>query len=44
MNPGINNQGDEKCTYLNELNARKPFLVSISQRSEGLRFYNLFRV
>jgi hypothetical protein len=28
----------EESTYLNELNVRKPLVVSISQRSEELRF------
>jgi hypothetical protein len=30
-----------KSTYLNELNVRKPLVVSISQSSEELRLYNL---
>jgi hypothetical protein len=30
-----------KSTYLVELDARKPLVVSISQRSEELRLYNL---
>ncbi len=30
-----------KCTYLIELNVRKPLVVSISQRSKELRLYNL---
>jgi hypothetical protein len=31
----------EESTYLNDLDARKPLVVSISQRSEELRLYNL---
>jgi hypothetical protein len=31
----------ENSTYLIELDVRKPFVVSISQRSEELRLYNL---
>jgi hypothetical protein len=31
----------EKSTNLNELEIRKPLVVSISQRSEELRLYNL---
>jgi hypothetical protein len=31
----------EKSTYLNELNVRKPMVVSISHRSEELRLYIL---
>ncbi len=31
----------EKMTNLNELDVRKPLVVSISQRSEELRLYNL---
>jgi hypothetical protein len=31
----------EKSTYLNELDVRKPLVVSISQGSEELRLYNL---
>jgi hypothetical protein len=31
----------EKCAYLNELNVRKPLVVSISQRSEEQKLYNL---
>jgi hypothetical protein len=31
----------EISTYLNELDVRKPLVVSISQRSEELRLYNL---
>jgi hypothetical protein len=31
----------EKSTCLNELEARKPMVASISQRSEELRPYNL---
>jgi hypothetical protein len=31
----------EKSTYLIELDARKPLMVSISQRSEELRLDNL---
>jgi hypothetical protein len=27
--------------YLNEIDARKPLVVSISQRSEALKLYNL---
>jgi electron transfer flavoprotein alpha/beta subunit len=34
-------QEAEKSTYLNELDAREPLVVSISQRSEELRLYNL---
>jgi hypothetical protein len=34
-------QKAEKSTYLNELDVRKPLVVSISQRSEELRLYNL---
>jgi hypothetical protein len=34
-------QEAEKSTYLNELDVRKPFVASISQRSEELRLYNL---
>jgi hypothetical protein len=30
-----------KCTYLIELDVRKPLVVSISQRSEELRLYDL---
>jgi hypothetical protein len=30
-----------KSTYQNELNVRKPLVVSISQSSEELRLYNL---
>jgi hypothetical protein len=30
-----------RSTYLNELNARRPLVVSISQRSEKLRLYHL---
>jgi hypothetical protein len=38
VNPGIRSW---KSTHLNELNVRKPLVVSISQRSEELRLYNL---
>jgi hypothetical protein len=38
VNPGIKSQ---KCTYLNELDDRKPSAESISQRSEQLRLHNL---
>jgi hypothetical protein len=31
----------EKSTSLNELDFRKPLVVSISRRSEELRLYNL---
>jgi hypothetical protein len=31
----------KKGTHLNELHVRKPLVVSISQRSEELRLYNL---
>jgi hypothetical protein len=31
----------EKGTHLNELDVRKPLVVSTSQRSEELRIYNL---
>jgi hypothetical protein len=31
----------EKCTYLIELDVKKPSVVSISQRSEELRLHNL---
>jgi hypothetical protein len=31
----------EKCTYLIELDVRKPLMVSISQKSEELRVYNV---
>ncbi len=31
----------EMSTYQNELNVRKPLVVSISQRSEELRLHNL---
>jgi hypothetical protein len=31
----------EKSTYLNELDVRKPLVVSILQRSEELKLYNL---
>jgi hypothetical protein len=31
----------EKSTYLIELDVRKPLVVSVSQRSEELRLYNL---
>jgi hypothetical protein len=31
----------DNCTYLIELNVRKPWVASISQRSEELRRYNL---
>jgi hypothetical protein len=31
----------EKITYMNELLVRKPLVISISQRSEELRLYNL---
>jgi electron transfer flavoprotein alpha/beta subunit len=34
-------QEAEKSTYLNELDVRKPLVISISQRSEELRLYNL---
>ncbi len=34
-------QEAEKSTYLNELDVRKPLVVSISQRIEELRLYNL---
>jgi hypothetical protein len=30
-----------KCTYLNELNVNKPLVVSVTQRTEELRLYNL---
>jgi hypothetical protein len=30
-----------KCTHLNELDVRKPLVVSISKRSEELRLYKL---
>jgi hypothetical protein len=30
-----------KSSYLNELDVRKPLVVSISQSSEELRLYNL---
>jgi hypothetical protein len=36
-------QDAEESFYLNELDVRKPLVVSISQRSEELRFYNLVR-
>jgi hypothetical protein len=38
VNPGIRSR---KSTYLIQLDVRKPLVVSISQRSEELRFYNL---
>jgi hypothetical protein len=42
VKPGlILEQEAEKSTYLIELDARKPLVVSISQRSEELIFYNL---
>jgi hypothetical protein len=31
----------EESIYLNELDVRKPLVVSISQRSDELRLYNL---
>jgi hypothetical protein len=31
----------ENSTFLNELDVRKPLVVSISQRSEELKLYNL---
>jgi electron transfer flavoprotein alpha/beta subunit len=31
----------EKSTHLNELNVRKPFVVSISPRIEEMRFYSV---
>jgi hypothetical protein len=31
----------KKTTYLNELNDRKPLVVSISKRGEELKFYNV---
>jgi hypothetical protein len=34
-------QEAEKSAYLNELDVRKSLVVSISQRSEELRLYNL---
>jgi hypothetical protein len=34
-------QEAEKVAYLNQLNARKPFVVSISQKREKLRLYSL---
>jgi hypothetical protein len=37
-NPGIRSL---KSTYVIELDVRKPLVVSISQRSEELRLYNL---
>jgi hypothetical protein len=37
-NPGIRRW---KSTYLNELDVRKPLVVSVSERSEELRLYNL---
>ncbi len=45
--PGVNhgvefwNKNLKKSTYLNELDVRKPLVVSISQRNEKLRFYKL---
>jgi hypothetical protein len=39
VNPGIRSY--EKSTYLNELDVRKQLVVSISQRREELRLYNL---
>jgi hypothetical protein len=30
-----------KSTYLNELDVRKPLVVSLSQRNEEMRLYNL---
>jgi hypothetical protein len=38
INPEIRSS---KYTYLNELDVRKPLVVSISQRSEKLRLFNL---
>jgi hypothetical protein len=38
VNSGIRKQ---KSTYLNELDVRKPLMVSMSQRSEELKLYNL---
>jgi hypothetical protein len=38
VNPGVRSRKD---TRLNELDVRKPLEVSISQRSEALRLYNL---
>jgi hypothetical protein len=38
VNPGIRSR---KVTYLNELDVRKPLVVSISQRSEEQILYNL---
>jgi hypothetical protein len=35
--------GAEKNTYLIELNVRKPLVVSILQRREKLRFYNVVK-
>jgi hypothetical protein len=37
----IPEQEAERSTYLIELNVRKPLVVTISQRSEELRLYNL---
>jgi hypothetical protein len=34
-------EAEKKNTYLTELDFRKPLVVSISQRSEELRLYNL---
>jgi hypothetical protein len=41
VNPGIRTKKAKKSIYLNELNVRKPLVVSISQRSEELRLYSL---
>jgi hypothetical protein len=38
VNPGIK---AVKSAYLHELDVRKPLVVTISQRSEELRLYNL---
>jgi hypothetical protein len=37
----LEKEAERKSTYPNELDVRKPLVVSISQRSEGLRLYNL---
>jgi hypothetical protein len=38
INPGLE---AEKSSYLNELDIRKPLVVSVSQRSEERRLFNL---
>jgi hypothetical protein len=42
VNPGI--KSEKKSPYLIGLDVRQPLVVSNSQRSEGLRLYNLVQI